>query len=429
VLKLQLASSFGWLTRDAWLIVFARGVRMFGKSYLAILLALYLDLLGFSLAQIGLFLSVGVAGSAFFAFIVGFVAGKFGRRRLLVTFALISASPGLALFFIDSFLPLLVIAFLGSFTAGGGAGGEGPAQPLELASLPDTAPDHRRTDLFAIYGIVARVGTALGALAAGLPALYGDALGMSTITSYKVMFVGFALFQVIGAVLYGMLSPAVEGGVTGSGWTNPFKLPSRRRIFTLTGLFGVDTFATSLLVQSLVAFWFATKFGLDLKSLPFIFFFSHLLAATSLGVSAKIANKIGLVNTVVFTQIPANVFLIAAAFSPVGWLAVMFWLLRSFLGQMDVPARDSYTMAVVGPEERVSMASVSYVGRSVMGSAGPSAASALWSGLSASAPFIGCAVLKSAYDISLFFMFRNIKPPEEIAADTRDTVAQRADSS
>ena len=426
---LRLTTSFGWLARDAWLIIFARGVRMFGKSYLAILLALYLDLLGFSLAQIGYFLSVGVAGSAFFAFIVGFIAGKFGRRRLFVIFALISAAPGLALFFIDSFLLLLVIAFLGSFTAGGGAGGEGPVQPLELASLPDTAPDQKRTELFAIYGIVARVGTALGALAAGLPVLYGDALGMSTVNSYKVMFVGFALFQVIGAVLYGMLSPAVEGTTAASSWVNPFKLPSRRRIFTLTGLFGVDTFATSLLIQSLVAFWFNTKFGIDLGSLAFIFFFSHLLAASSLWVSAKIATRIGLVNTVVFTQIPANIFLILAAFSPVGWLAVVFWQLRSFLGQMDVPARDSYTMAVVAPEERVSMASVSYVGRSISGSAGPSVASALWSGVAASAPFIGCAVLKSAYDISLFFMFRNIKPPEESVPGTQSTVAQRPDSS
>ena len=124
----------------------------------------------------------------------------------------------------------------------------------------------------------------------------------------------------------------------------------------------------------------------------------------------------------VFTHIPSSIFLIAMPFAPVGWLAVLFWQLRSFLGQMDVPTRESYTMAVVGPEERVAMASISVVGRSMTGTAGPPVATALWSAVSASAPFIACGVLKIVYDISLFFMFRNVKPPEEERAVAERTV-------
>ena len=154
-----------WLNRDATLIILARGIRTFAQSFVAVLIALYLAALGFSLIQVGVFLSVGVVGVAFFAFLVGLVAGRVGRRPLLVFFSMTSALAGLGLVFVDHYLILLVFAFLGSLSAGGGGGGESPAQPLEVASLPDTAPNDKRTDLFAYYNIVARAGGALGALA------------------------------------------------------------------------------------------------------------------------------------------------------------------------------------------------------------------------------------------------------------------------
>ena len=175
----------------------------------------------------------------------------------------------------------------------------------------------------------------------------------------------------------------------------------------------MDHFAGSLLLQSLVAYWFSTRFGLELGALALVFFFSQILSAISLWLAAKLAARIGLINTMVFTHIPASLFLIAAAFAPTATLAVIFWQLRSFLAQMDVPTRTSYTMAVVGPEERVAMAGIHIVGRSVSGIGGPSVATALWQTVSASAPLLACGVLKIAYDISLYFMFRNVKPPEE----------------
>ncbi|MDP6228713.1 MAG: MFS transporter, partial [Dehalococcoidia bacterium] len=145
------------------MIIIARAIRTFAQSYVAVLLALYLAELGFSLVQVGSVLSAGVIGVAAFAFVVGLISDRVGRRNLLVTFSLVSAASGLALFFVDEFIPMLLIAFVGSLSTSGSGAGESPAQPLELAILPDTVPAERRTDLFAVYGILARTGTALGA--------------------------------------------------------------------------------------------------------------------------------------------------------------------------------------------------------------------------------------------------------------------------
>ena len=248
---------------------------------------------------------------------------------------------------------------------------------------------------------------------------------MSELLAYKVMFVSFVVLLLIAALLYGLLSSAVEVRPAERQWVNPLKLPSRRIIFTLTGLFSVDHFAGSLILQSLVAYWFNTRFDLDLGELAFVFFFSQILAATSLWVAAKLANRIGLINTMVFTHIPANLFLIAVAFAPTAWTAVVFWQLRSFLGQMDVPTRTSYIMAVVSPEERVAMAGIHVVGRNIAGIGGPSVAMALWQAVSASAPLLACGVLKIGYDIALYFMFRNLKPPEEVQREIDKAAAVR----
>ena len=255
--------------------------------------------------------------------------------------------------------------------------------------------------------------SALGALAAGLPTFYQDALGMSTVSAYKAMFLGFASLQAVGALLYLLLSPGAEGGAAERRWVNPLGLPSRRIIFTLTGLFGFDHFAGSLMMQSLIAYWFSSRFGIQLGSLALLFFFSHLLSEASLWLSAKIANRVGLINTMVFSQIPAGLLLVAVALAPTAWLVVLFWQLRSFLGSMDQPTRDSYTMAVVGPDERVAMASMHVVGRSMSGTVGPSVGAILWNSISASTPLIASGMLKIAYALSLYFMFRNVRPPEE----------------
>ena len=408
----RLNGQLSWMNRDARLMTAARGTRTFSQSFISVIIALHLAELGFSLVQIGAILTVGIAGVSFFAFVVGLISEKVGRRRLLVIFSLLAAASGLAMYFAETLIPLMVIAFLGSLSTGGG-GEESPAQPLEVAILPDTGPPERRTDIFAIYSIVARTGTFLGALAAGLPVLFQEVLGLSVLSSFKTMFLSFAVCQVAGAALYAFISAAAEGSATRQQWQNPLKLPSRRRIFTLTGLFSVDTFTTSMVMQSLMAYWFYTKFGLTLDSLALVFSLSHLLTASSLWIAAKISNRIGLLNTMVFTHIPSSFFLLAAAFAPSATLAIVFWQFRAFLSQMDVPTRDSYTMAVINPEERVAMVSVNMVSRSAVGAIGPTVTTAIWNITAAWTPLVGSALLKIGYDLSLYFMFRNVMPPEE----------------
>ena len=403
-----------WISRDAGLIIAARGMRTFSQSYVAILIFFYLKELGFGIGHVGIFLSVGVAGVAFFAFFVGLISGRMGRRRLMVAFTLVSAASAVVLIFTGAFWTLLILAFIGALATGGGGGGESASQPLEMASLPDTAPSTRRTELFAVYNIVARTGTAIGALAAGLPALYQEPFGLSAIDSYRIMFLGFAALQLLGALLYSLLSPEVEGLSIQQKWSNPFKLPSRRIIFTLTGLFSIDTLTTSMVHQTIVTAWFNTKFGLGSDDMGQVLFLSNVLTATSMWIAAKLANKIGLLNTMVFTHIPSSLFFIGAIFAPTAWIAIVFWQLRAFMSQMDVPTKDSYTMAVVGPDERVAMASWHMVSRSATGAFGPTITTQVWAVFAASVPFVASAVVKIAYDLSLYALFRNVKPPEEV---------------
>lgn len=403
-----------WISRDGKLIILARGLRILAQGFLAVLLVIYLRKIGFSLVQTGTLLSIGVAGSAILALAVSLIAEKVGRRRLLVIFALLSAASGLALILSDSFLLLALFAFLGSITGTAGAGPSGPLFPLEQASLTGTAPPEKRTEVFAVYGIVATVGSAAGALVAGLPGYFENSLGLSETVAYKTIFVSYSLLFLLTALVYSLLSSSVEVCTSEQRFTNPFRLPSRRRIFTLTGLFSVDRFSGSLIVQSLVAYWFSTRFNIDISRLGIIFFISHILEAVSLWLAARIAKRIGLLNTMVFTHIPSSLFLIAATFAPTGWLAVAFWQLRSLVGSMDVPTRDSYTMAVVSPEERVAMASIHVVGGSITSSMGPTVSTALWNAFSASVPFVVCALLKIVYDLSLYSIFRGVKPPEEL---------------
>lgn len=403
-----------WINRDGKVIILASGIRSFGAGFAIVVLGVYLSDVGLSLGQIGIFFTAGVAGSALLTFAVGLLDGRIARRTLLLGITLLQALPVVALVASDTFAVMAIASFVGAI---GGATGRGPVQPLEQASLASTSTATRRTNVFATYRIVGTGAAALGSLAAGITPLISGAFGISDLAAQRIMLVSFAGCLLASEALYLLVSTNIEARrAAGTTWTNPLRLKSRRIILTLTALFSIDNFAGSLIVQSLVAYWFNTRFGFDLASLAGIFFVSNVLSAISLWVAAWLSGRIGLINTMVFTHIPSSIFLIMAAFAPFGWLAVVFWQARSFFGQMDVPTRDSYTMAIVAPEERVAMASVHLTGRSIAGTAGPVAATALWAGVSAAAPFVACGVLKIGYDLALFAMFRKVHPPEEVPA-------------
>lgn len=397
------------MNRDGKLLICSMGIRSFAQGSASVILALYLDKLGYSLVEIGAFLSAGIAGSATFTIIVSLISETVGRRRMMVFFALLMGAAGLGMIFFNNFFALMIIAFLGNV----GATTLSPAAPLEQASLSDTASPTKRTDLFAIYRISGLVGSTLGALAAGLPSILQNNYSLSEIGSFKIMYIGFSVVLMIAAFLYSFLSPSIEVTHTQKQWANPFKLPSRGLIFKLTGLFTLDSFAGYLFIQSLASYWFYTKFGLELKELALIFALSNVLAAVSLWLAAKLGNRIGLINTMVFTHIPSSLFLIATAFTPFVGLVIVFWQLRAFFSMMDQPTRDSYTMSIVQPHERVAIAGINMVGRNFAGIIAPLVAATLWTTFSATVPIISSAVLKITYDVSLYGMFRNVKPTQE----------------
>jgi len=412
-----------WISRDAWLIITARSLRSFAQTSVAILLAVYLNLLGFSLLQTGIFISLGLAGSTFFSFLVVLFGEVIGRRVLMVGFTVLSGVTGVALALTDQYVLLAFTSFVGAFNVIGG-GPTGPVQPLERASLAQSVDPSKRTDLFAIFQIAAMVSRALGVLAVSLPLLYQSLFDMSEVDSMKVMFAIYAAASMIAGGIYALLSPSSEAPVRTRGWTNPFTLPSRRLIFSMSALFSLDSFGTRFVIQSFVAFWFVEEFGVDLKGLTGIFFISTMLSATSAWIAAKLANRFGLVNVIVFTHVPAVLAVTAIPFMPNAALAIAVWFVRAFFSQMDGPTKQSYTMAVVGSEERVALAGVSQLGQSGLGAAAPPAAGILWESLWVGAPFVASGVFKTLYLIGFYFMFRNVRPPEEEKARVRDHTAR-----
>jgi MFS family permease len=389
-------------------------MRSFAQSAVAVLIAIYLGLQGFSLVQVGAFLTVGSVGAAVAAVVTGLLGDAVGRRRLLVTLSGLMALSGMALVVSESFSVLILAAFLGNLSGFVGGGGMGP---LEQAVLAGSATPQRRTDLFALFSLIGTIAGSLGALASGLPTLLQRALGLEEVASFYPVFVAYTALALLTALLYSRLSSRVELPSGEARWVNPFTLPSRSRIFTLAGLFTVDSFGTGLIVQSLASYWFFTRFGLQPDQLGALFFASHVLTAVSLWAAARLARRIGLLNTMVFTHIPSSFFLIAMPFVPEAWIAITLWLLRAFCVQMDVPTSQSYTMAVVTPAEQTAMASAVTVSRSAGMAAGPSAGTALWTAIGPSAPFMVGGVVKIAYDLTLWCMFRRVKLPEEVSGE------------
>jgi MFS family permease len=415
-----------WVTRDAWLMISARAMRTFAQTSISVFFAIYLTEIGYTVAETGLLVTIGSAGSAFFAFIIVFIGDSFGRRRLLVAFTLLTGATGVGFALSDQYLLLAITTFFVGSLAISGSGPRGPIQPLETASLPDTTSSEHRTDLFALSGIVERGARVLGSLAAALPAVFVVVLGITEIQGFKVMFVGYAVVMVASAGLYWMLSPAIDRPLEHHRFTNPFKLPSRRTIFTMAAIASVDSFATRFVFFSLVALWFKTKFGFELADVSYLLASATILSAFSLWVAARLASRIGLLNTIVFTHIPAVVFTFALPFAPWAWLAVLMFLGRGFFSQMDTAPKNSYTMAIVNRDERAAMAGVNNLTQATVGTAVPTLATVLWESVSISAPFIAAGVLKSVYLTWMYFTFRNVRPPEEIERRERKQRAREA---
>jgi MFS family permease len=387
----------------------ARAARAFGDGFAAIILPVYLSAIGFGPVAIGMVATAALLGSALLTLAVGALARGRELRTLLLAGALLMAATGLALPAFEHIAVIAVVAFVGTVNPSGGD--VGMLVPLEHAALAQGVAHEQRTRTFARYSLIGAMATAAGALASALPDLL-VARGMSQVDALKAMFFGYAGLGLAAALLYARIPrKAAEPAATAP----PPLGPSRTIVFKLAALFSIDAFAGGFVVQSLLALWLFARFELSLVQAGVFFFWSSTLAALSYPVAAWLANRIGLVNTMVFTHIPSSVCLIAAAFAPDLVSALVLLSVRAALSQMDVPTRTSYVMAVVTPPEQPAAASVTAVPRSLAAAVSPALAGALLAGPFPGLPLVICGSLKIGYDLALLWSFRHIRPPEERA--------------
>lgn len=401
----------GWVSRDGKGILVARGLRNFAYGFLSVLLGIYLEALGFTAAHVGGVLMATLLGSALLSLLFAAVADRWGRRRVLAGSAGLMAIAG-TIYALGAPYPVLLLGAL-TGTLGTTSGEVGPFLSLEQAILPETCPDTRRTQLFSLYNLQGSVAASLGALCAGLPALLQDRFGIERLAALKVMLVLYALLALATMHLFLRLSPSVEAGSNRSGTSQAPLHRSRRIVLRLSALFGLDSLAGGFVVQSLIAFWFFRRWGAGPEVLGPLFLFAGLLQAASYLVAAKVAGRIGLLNTMVFTHLPANVLLMLIPAMPSLELAAACLLARMSLSQMDVPTRQSYIVAVVDPEERTAAASLTNVARNVAQATTPALAGYAMEVLSLGLPFLLGGGLKIVYDLLLLAAFRHVKPPEE----------------
>jgi MFS family permease len=396
-------------TPDAARLVAARALRGFADGFVSVYLAAYLKLLGLSTFQVGAVVTSTLVGSAALTLAVGLVAHRLAARRVLLGATLLMLATGAGFALVSDFWPLLVIAFAGTLNPS--SGDVSVFLPTEQSALSTEVAAPERTALFARYSLGGTLLGAFGALASGLPEVAANRLGWDLIAAFRA---GFALYGAI-AIGIAFLYAGMRGGGTPTGGTTASVPLARSRaiVLRLTALFSLDSFGGGFTVDSLLALWLFLRFSLSLQAAGSVFFGARLLSAFSQLVSPRLAARFGLIETMVFTHLPANLFLVLAAFMPNAPLAVTFLLLRMALSQMDVPARQSYVMAVVPPEERAAAASVTNVPRSLATALSPLLAGALLQLSTFGWPLVAGGLLKITYDLLLLAQFRRVRPPEE----------------
>jgi MFS family permease len=397
--------------RDTRRILIARGLRAFGDGFVALLVPIYLIELGFSPLAIGAIVTSTLIGTALLTLWVGMVANRYSVRRLLLASAVLMAATGAGFAVTTAFWPLLLIAFVGTMNPT--SGDASIFLPLEQAALAQTAEPRRRTALFARYSVIGSLAGALGTLAAAAPDLLAGTAGAGRIGIMQLMFVAYAAFGVVALLLYRPLSPAIEAKAA----TDHKPLgQSKRLVYGLAALFGMDSFGTGFLVQSLLALWLYQRFQISVTTAAAILFWSGICSAISYLVAVPIAERIGLINTMVFTHLPSNVLLALVPFAPNLPVAIALLLARSALSQMDVPTRSSYVMAVVAPEERAAAASVTAVPKTFAWAAGSLISGYLLTLSTFGWPLLIGGIVKGTYDILLLYNFRKVRPPEELGS-------------
>ncbi len=407
------------LTPDGRLLFATRSFRLFAYGFLSVILMIYLARIGLSETRIGLLFTLTLLGDTIVSLWISTAADRVGRRRMLLTGSALMIFAGVLFAATDNFALLLLAATIGIISPSGYE--VGPFLPIEQAALSQVVSNEKRTLIFSWYNLLGSFATALGALfGGGLTELLRH-MGMLPIDSYRVVVAAYAAAGLVLCLLFTRLSSAVE-------ISHPQPSPgeareirrllglhrSKRIVFKLSGLFSLDAFAGGFVLQSVVAYWFHVRFNVQPALLGIIFFGANVLAGISALTAAWIASRIGLVRTMVFTHIPSNILLILVPLMPNLSLAVAMLLLRFSISQMDVPTRQSYTMAVVSPDERSAAAGITGIARTTGASLSPVLTGPLIARASLlNVPFFLSGGLKIIYDLMLYRSFRSLRPPEE----------------
>lgn len=390
-------------------VLLVRGLRAFADGFVSLLLPIYLGVLGMSPLRVGVVVTATLLGSGVLTLWVGLRAYRHEYRTMLLLATALMTATGIGFAVFSDFWPLLVVAFVGTLNPSGGD--VSVFLPLEHAMLARAADDTRRTALFARYSLVGTLVAAVGTLFAGLPGMLVTAAHMPLKVALQAMFGLYALVGVLSAWIYRNL-PSPRTATAPPAVDAPLS-ESRRKVLVLAALFSLDAFGGGFIVQSLLALWLFQRYQLSVLAAGAIFFWTGVLSALSYLVAVKVADRFGLLNTMVFTHLPSSLLLIAIPFAPtLGW-AIALLFARSALSQMDVPTRSSYVMAIVPPAERPGAASMTSVPRSLAAAVGPVCAGYLLSLSSFGWSLVAAGTLKIAYDVLLYVLFRNVRPPEE----------------
>jgi MFS family permease len=415
----SMPSALKTLTRDGWLLFCTRFIRLFAYGSLSVVLVFYLISLGLSDSQTGLLLTLTLVGDTVVSLYLTTRADRIGRRRMLIVGAILMAAAGLAFAFTHNFLLLILAGTIGVISPSGNE--VGPFLSIEQAALSHVIPGRTRTEVFAWYTLAGSLATALGALCGGTLAHALQKTAMSPVVSYRVVVILYAALGILLAFLFTRLSSAAEVNSPGEDSALPGTLKSilgishsRHVVVKLASLFALDSFGGGFVVQSFAAYWFYLRFGVDPATLGVIFFWANIVAGISALLASRLASRFGLINTMVVTHLPSNILLILVPLMPNLSLAVLVLLVRFSISQMDVPTRQSYTMAVVSAEERSAAAGITGVARTTGAAISPLFVGLMFARPSLiNAPFFIAGTLKIIYDLLLYREFVGLRPPEE----------------
>ena len=413
---------FRTLTPDGWLLFGTRTARLFAYGLLSVVLFLYLKEVGLDEGRIGLLVTLTLLGDTVISLWLTTQADRVGRRRTLIIGAVLMVFAAVLFALTGNFWLLLLAATVGVISPSGNE--VGPFLSIEQAALAQSVPDEQRTSVLAWYNLSGSLATALGSLCGGVVTQVAQWLGMSGASSYRPVVIGYGIIGLLLALAFLRLSPAAEV-VTAKDQVRPEPLSYSRLglhrslgvVVRLSALFALDAFGGGFIIQSIVAYWFYLRFHVEPGTLGAIFFGANLLAGFSALSAAALARRIGLVRTMVFTHLPSNLLLLLLPLMPTLPLAILVLLLRFSISQMDVPARQSYTLAVVSPEERSAASGVTGVARSIGAALAPAlAAACLENPQWISVPFFLAGTIKIVYDVLLYRSFAAVRPAEERAA-------------